>query len=241
MSRRNAQFTVEQWTFVEDLLREDWSPEQIVGWCARFDLLAISHETICRRIHADRARGGTLYTHLRVMTKPLRKRDGTYDSRGRLAGKRPISTRPAGAEHRSRFGHWEGDTVLGNTQHGACVVTMLKRKSSFTAIGLLRKRAAAEVNARLRHGLPQRQGAGGGRPDALLLRDAAPLVGARGEREHQRAHSAVPPQAREHGAPHASGLRSHRGQTEPSSSEASRLPHPRGGLCSVSLSVALQS
>lgn len=117
VSRRNTQFTAEEWAFVEDLLREDWSPEQIVGWCARFKILAISHETIYRHIHADRANGGTLYTHLRVMTKNLRKRYGTYDSRGRLAGKRHISTRPAGAENRSRFGHWEGDTVMGSSTH----------------------------------------------------------------------------------------------------------------------------
>lgn len=150
VSRRNAQFTKEEWAFVEDLLREDWSPEQIVGWCARFGILAISHETIYRHIHADRADGGTLYTHLRVMTKNLRKRYGTYDSRGRLAGKRHISTRPAGAENRSRIGHWEGDTVLGNTQHGACVVTLVERKSGFVAIGLLAQRTAANTNARLR-------------------------------------------------------------------------------------------
>ncbi len=150
VSRRNTQFTAAEWAFVEWLLREDWSPEQVVGWCARFDLLAISHETIYRRIWKDRASGGTLWTHLRVVTKPYRKRYGTYDSRGRLAGKRHISERPAGATNRSRVGHWEGDTVLGNTQHGACVVTMVERKSSYTAIGLLRKRAAPEVNARLR-------------------------------------------------------------------------------------------
>jgi IS30 family transposase len=150
VSRRNTQFTATQWAFVEDLVREDWSPEQIVGWCARFDLLEISHETIYRRIHADRAHGGTLYTHLRVMTKHLRKRYGRYDSRGRLAGKRHISTRPAGATNRSRLGHWEGDTVLGNTQHGACVVTLVERKSGFVAIGLLAQRTAANTNARLR-------------------------------------------------------------------------------------------
>ena len=149
-SRRNTQFTAEQWAFVEDLLREDWSPEQIAGWCARFDLLAISHETIYRRIHTDRANGGSLYTHLRVMTKNLRKRYGTYDSRGRLAGKRHISTRPAGAHNRSRFGHWEGDTVLGNTQHNACVVTLVERKSGFIAIGHVTRRGASEVTARLR-------------------------------------------------------------------------------------------
>ena len=149
VSRRNTQFTAAQWAFVEELLREDWSPEQVAGWCARFNILAISHETIYRRIHADRARGGNLYTHLRVMTKHLRKRYGTYDSRGRLAGKRHISTRPAGAANRSRIGHWEGDTVLGNTQHGACVVTLVERKSGFVAIGLLAHRTAANTNARL--------------------------------------------------------------------------------------------
>ncbi|MHB1299047.1 MAG: IS30 family transposase [Gemmatimonadaceae bacterium] len=150
VSRRNTQFTADEWAFVEELLREDWSPEQIVGWCARFDLLAISHETIYRRIWRDRAKGGTLWTHLRVVTKPYRKRYGTYDSRGRLAGKRHISERPAGAANRSRLGHWEGDTVIGNTQHGACVLTLVERKSGFTAIGLLRRRAASEVNARAR-------------------------------------------------------------------------------------------
>lgn len=149
ISRRNTQFGVADWALVERLLGEDWSPEQIVGRCARVGGLRISHETIYRHIWADKDRGGTLWTHLRVATKRRRKRYGRYDSRGRLAGKRHISERPVGAEHRSRFGHWEGDTVLGNTQHGACVVTLVERKSGYTAIGRLAKRAAPEVNARL--------------------------------------------------------------------------------------------
>jgi transposase, IS30 family len=149
-SRRNTQFTAAQWAFVEDLLREDWSPEQIVGWCARFQLLSISHETIYRRIWADKRRGGTLYTHLRILTKNLRKRYGTYDSRGRLAGKRHISTRPAAANHRSRIGHWEGDTVMGTTTDTACILTLVERKSGFLAIGQLSSKQASEVNARLR-------------------------------------------------------------------------------------------
>ena len=149
-SRRNTQFTAAQWAFVEDLLREDWSPEQIVGWCARFRLLVISHETIYRRIWADKQRGGTLYTHLRIVTKNLRKRYGTYDSRGRLAGKRHISTRPAAATNRSRVGHWEGDTVMGSTTNTACILTLVERKSGFLAIGQLSSKQASEVNARLR-------------------------------------------------------------------------------------------
>ena len=44
--------------------------------------------------------GGTLHTHLRGAPKQCRKRYGRYDSRGRLAGKRPITARPAAVEQR---------------------------------------------------------------------------------------------------------------------------------------------
>jgi IS30 family transposase len=150
VSRRNTQFTAADWVQVEARLRQDWSPEQIAGRFRRTGQLAISHETIYRHVWTDWRQGGTLRQHLRGARKQRRKRYGAYDSRGRVAGKRHISERPAGAAHRSRFGHWEGDTVLGNTQHGACVVTLVERKSGFTAIGYLRRRAAPEVNARLR-------------------------------------------------------------------------------------------
>lgn len=150
VARRGTHFAPEEWAFVEDLLREAWSPEQIVGWCRRFGILAISHETIYRYIWKDRKRGGTLWTYLRVMTKPYRKRYAAYDSRGRLAGKRHISERPAAAEHRSRIGHWEGDTVMGSTRDTACILTLVERKSGYVAIGQLDSRQAGEVTARMR-------------------------------------------------------------------------------------------
>ena len=150
-SRRTTQFTAAQWALVESALREDWSPEQVVGWFARFKILAISHETIYRHIWVDQQHGGTLHVHLRRANKPFRKRYGAYDSRGRLAGKRHISTRPAGAEQRSRVGHWEGDTVLGASQAGACVLTLVERKCRWTEIGKLARRTTVEVNARAEH------------------------------------------------------------------------------------------
>ena len=150
VARRGSHFSDEEWAFVEELVREEWSPEQIVGWCARFGILVMSHETIYRRIVKDRKRGGTLWKHLRVVTKKYRKRYGAYDSRGRLAGKRHISTRPAEVETRTRLGHWEGDTVHGSTQHNACIVTMVERKSGFVAIGQLDRCGATETTARLK-------------------------------------------------------------------------------------------
>ena len=89
-SRRNYRITDQDWELVEKLLKIDWSPEQIAGRLKLIDRLQISHETIYLHIWADKRRGGTLYGHLRGATKLRRKRHGTYDSRGRLAGKRPI-------------------------------------------------------------------------------------------------------------------------------------------------------
>jgi IS30 family transposase len=147
-SRRNTQFTRADWARVETLVHKDWSPEQIAGWLRRHRILAISHETIYRYIWADKRAGGQLYVHLRGARKQCRKRYGAYDSRGRLAGKRPITARPAGAKHRSRFGHWEGDTMLGAGQAGPCVLTLVERKSGFVAIGTLPRRTGVHVNHR---------------------------------------------------------------------------------------------
>ena len=147
-SRRNTRFTARDWAVVEALVREDWSPEQIAGRLRREGVLSISHETIYRRVWADKQAGGDLCRHFRGAQKLKRKRYGAYDSRGRLAGKRPLASRPPGAEHRSRFGHWEADTVLGAGQAGPCVLTMVERKSGYLALGKLEQRTAPFVNQR---------------------------------------------------------------------------------------------
>jgi len=134
---------------VESVLREDYSPAQVVGWFARIDILTIRHETIYRHIWQDKKAGGTLHVHLRQANKRFRKRYGAYDSRGRFAGKRRISTRQAGATNRSRIGHWEVHTMLGNSQGGACIVTLVERKTGYVVMGKLVRRAAANLRARL--------------------------------------------------------------------------------------------
>ncbi len=51
--------------------------------------------------------------------------------------------------NRSRIGHWEVDTVLGDSQAGACIVTLVERKTGYLVIGKLARRTAANLNARL--------------------------------------------------------------------------------------------
>jgi IS30 family transposase len=147
-SRRNRRFTAAEWDRVEALLRREWSPEQVAGWLRRHRLLAISHETIYRYIWADKRYGGTLYLHLRGARKQRRKRYRSYDSRGRLAGKRPITARPAAVEERTQVGHWEVDTMLGAGQAGPCVLSLVERKTGYVLLGKLRRRTTSEVNRR---------------------------------------------------------------------------------------------
>jgi IS30 family transposase len=147
-SRRNRRFSAADWVRVQTLVREDWSPEQIAGRLRADQELAISHETIYRYLWADKRQGGQLYRHLRGACKQRRKRYGRYDSRGRLAGKRPITARPAVVAGRTELGHWEGDTVLGASQAGPCVLSLVERKTGYLVLGQLRQRTTAEVNRR---------------------------------------------------------------------------------------------
>jgi IS30 family transposase len=147
-SRRNLRIDSAIWAGVVVLLEQQWSPEQIARTLTQSGIARISHETIYRRIWADKKADGTLHTHLRGHPKQRRKRYGAYDSRGRIAGKRHISERPGYINDRSVFGHWEIDTVMG---HGSphCIITLVERCTGLTIIGQLNDRTVATMNRRL--------------------------------------------------------------------------------------------
>jgi len=147
-SRRNRRFDQEELALVERYLREDYSPDQVSGHLAKEGLLSISHETIYQHIWREKRAGGDLHKHLRCVSKQRRKRYRSYDSRGRLAGKRDITERPQSVEERTEIGHWEVDTVMGSGDKH-CVFTMVERKTGFVVIGKLKNRTKEEVRHRL--------------------------------------------------------------------------------------------
>lgn len=146
-SRRNRHYSSEYFLLVRKLLKQKFSPEQVVGHIARFKLKkrVISHETIYRYLWQGKATGGDLWKHLRQAGKRRRKRYKAYDSRGRLADKRHISERPASAEKRKYKGHWEIDTVHGRGSNH-CIVTLLERKTGYVMIGKLPDKSTAALN-----------------------------------------------------------------------------------------------
>ena len=148
-SRRNPHFTKADFVLVESQLKKDWSPEQVSGRLRRQKMLSISHETIYIHIWRDKEAGGHLYRHLRCSSKLRRKRHNSYDSRGRLAGKRHISERPASVEKRRSIGHWEVDTVIGAGTKD-CVATLVERKTGYALVGKLADRSMTGMSKRLR-------------------------------------------------------------------------------------------
>jgi IS30 family transposase len=128
------------------MIRDELSPEQIVGRSQRVGQRVMSHETIYRWIWRDKRCGGTLWRHLRGARKHRRKRYGRYDSRGRLAGKKLIEQRPAVVESRGRIGDWEIDTVHG--RGNACVVTVVERKTGLVRIGPIQRATKEQTLAR---------------------------------------------------------------------------------------------
>ena len=134
------------WQLVEALIREEWSPEQVVGRVEMEQRVSISHEWIYQYIYADQRSGGDLYRFLRCQ-KIRRKRYGIYSRRGTIPNQVSIDDRPAIVDSKRRFGDWEGDTVIGKGHRGA-LVTLVERKSLYTVIrAVLYKTAEAVRNA----------------------------------------------------------------------------------------------
>ena len=146
-TRRWTKLTARQWMLVEELLYEGLSPDQISGRLRRQGTLRISHECIYQYVLADKRAGGCLYLCLRQRTRRRRKRYGTTERRGCVAGKRHISERPQAANDRSEFGHWEIDTVHGSGRDS--IVTLVERAAGVTLIGKLANLTAAALNKRL--------------------------------------------------------------------------------------------
>jgi len=129
---------------VEHYIRQDFSPEQVSGYLNRKHGLKISHETIYKYIWSDKKTGGTLYKHLRRSHRKHRKRYGTKQLRGRIAGQVSIDLRPAIVDAKTRIGDWEIDTVTGKNSKGY-LVTAVERKSKFTLVNRVPDRQSDQV------------------------------------------------------------------------------------------------
>ena len=135
--------------FVIDKLREDWSPEQIAGQLPNLfpndKNMRVSIESIYVWIRGNKSIGGTMYKHLRQSNKKRRKRYGSGGVRGQVVNRKSIDQRPESANNRSRYGHWESDTVEGKKGTGY-LVTHVERKTGFLIASYLPDKKSETLN-----------------------------------------------------------------------------------------------
>ena len=143
---KNRKFTSQMIIIIKEKLEnQQWSPEQINGYCIEKNIPMVSHERIYQYIYQDKENGGNLYKHLRTGQKKYKKRYGKHKNPKTIIKiKVSIEQRPEIINNKERYGDWEIDTIIGKNHKGA-IVTVVERKSSFILIRKLKGKNASEL------------------------------------------------------------------------------------------------
>jgi len=139
------------YAYVLEKFREGWSPEQIAGRLAKEEgRKVISYETIYRFVFNPNNAHLKLWEYLPLKRVKRYKKYGRKVHRERIPNRVSIHVREAFSEieERTEFGHWEGDTVVGNHERGKAIHTECERKVRFYQGVLIEsKEAQATVDA----------------------------------------------------------------------------------------------
>lgn len=114
-------------------LKNNFSPEQIVGRSKLESKECVSIETIYCFVWKDKASGGSLHKHLRNKGKRYRKRGSNKDTRGIIPNRIDIDQRPEIVEKNERFGDFEADTIIGQN-HQKALLTINDRATGYAMI-----------------------------------------------------------------------------------------------------------
>ena len=124
-------------SYVIEKLKVYWSPEQIAGYLKRMGVQGFyaCSETIYRLIYSDEGKGLGLYRYLFKGRKNRRKKFGRKPRGTRIPEHHGIAFRPEIVTDRKTFGHWEGDLMIFNREHGPTKLTsLIERKSRYTIL-----------------------------------------------------------------------------------------------------------
>ena len=141
----NRKFTSGMEKFIREKLQsQQWSPEQIKGYCEQKSIPMVSYQRIYQFIYQDKYDGGILYKNLRTSQKKRRKKYGGPKPNHTLKNRISIDLRPEVVDNKERFGDWEIDTIIGKNNKGA-ILTVVERKSAFLLMAKLNGRNADEL------------------------------------------------------------------------------------------------
>lgn len=142
--KKKVRFTPEIKEHVCNKLKDDFSPEQIVGRAKLDHIQCVSHETIYQFIWKDKKAGGRLFKHLRNNGKKYRKRGQRKDTRGLITERVDIDQRPEIVEKKERIGDLEIDLIVGKN-HKQAILTINDRASGLLTMDKVSSKQAIEI------------------------------------------------------------------------------------------------
>jgi len=138
-------FTNEVKSNVDELLKEDYSPEQIVGTLKKQGKATVSVERIYQYVWLDKKQKGDLHLHLRNQGRKYRKRGAQKDQRGIIKDRVGIGQRPDIVEQRNRFGDLEVDLIIGRN-HNQAMLTINDRAAGMLKISKIHSKESKVVS-----------------------------------------------------------------------------------------------
>jgi IS30 family transposase len=135
--------------YVRAKLSEDWSPEIIAGKIGQdISGASISHEAIYQYVYHPKTEGREGLIACLARGHRKRKKKGTFrkEKKTKIPNRVPITERPVSADNRSRYGHWEGDSLVSR-KSVAALNSLLERKSRYLKLTRLEQKTAGLTNA----------------------------------------------------------------------------------------------
>ncbi len=138
-SHKPRKLSTDKVAFICDRMeKQQWSPEQIKGYCDANGIQMVSVEWIYHYIREDKRNGGTLYKHCRHRLKHRKRYVGAGCHH--IPDRVSIHLRPEKVEERKEFGHFEMDLIQNGKDF---ILTITERMTRF----LLMERLPAGKNA----------------------------------------------------------------------------------------------
>lgn len=112
--------------YVVEKLEEHWNPAEIAGCIERDVGVAVSKNSIYRWLRSSRGQPYCTYLYSKryCVKKRIQK-----TKRVMIPNRVGIERRPVGAHNRSRYGHYEADTIVSGPRGNGAISVLVERKS----------------------------------------------------------------------------------------------------------------
>lgn len=132
------------WNYLEEKIKEDWSPEAIAGRIRNVDtqIKSISAKGVYKFIYSVYGRNFERFLAYKGKKRKPKGQTKTAQLQDRVF----IDKRPKIIEKRRRFGDWEGDFIVSGKNGKGVLLVLYERKAKYTLIKKLMSQKIEEVH-----------------------------------------------------------------------------------------------